>query len=92
MSYIPTFRNGPSRCHLTRTVFVRTSGYQIVWADQWPAWDNDLEIGDEGGFDHGSSGRCAQGHAYRGTEGEICGGNDNWGSTDVEVWYPHGGH
>ena len=40
----------------------------------------------------GSSGRCAQGHAYRGTGGEICGGNDNGGSTDGEGWYPHGGH
>ena len=36
----------------------------------------------------GGRGHCEQGHTYRGTDGEICGGTDNWGATDVEVWYP----
>ena len=34
------------------------------------------------------SGYCTQGGTYRGTDGEICGGDGNWGATDVEVWYP----
>ena len=36
----------------------------------------------------GSGGICWQGATYRGTPGEICGGDNNWGATDVEVWYP----
>ena len=33
-------------------------------------------------------GGCAQGGTYRGADGEICGGEGNWGATAVEVWYP----
>ena len=59
--------------------------YQVVYADRWPQWGgNDLDIGAPGGSD----GYCDQGHTYRGTRGEICGGYENWGATDVEVWYP----
>ena len=36
----------------------------------------------------GTFGYCHQGHAYGGTDGEICGGTGNWGATNVEVWYP----
>ena len=70
--------------------------YQYVDARGWPRWggDNgfaDLAIG--GGFTSGdapggSHGDCHQGGTYRGTDGEICGGDLNWGATDVEVWYP----
>eukprot|EP01045_Picozoa_sp_COSAG04_P027132 COSAG04_NODE_3909_length_2431_cov_2.493139_1_plen_113_part_00 len=65
------------------------SRYQNAWADQWPHWgSSDLDIGGSGapGGTHGSCGR--QGNTYRGTGGEICGGDRNWGATDVEVWYP----
>ena len=66
--------------------------YQIVGADIWPAWGyyGDLIIGnsDRGGAPGGSGGSCFQGSTYRGTENEICGGDQNWGATDVEVWYP----
>ena len=63
--------------------------YQFVSAGQWPEWglNADLRIGDSGA-PGGSDGRCDQGGTYRGTGGEICGGNYNWGATDVEVWYP----
>ena len=66
------------------------TGYQLVVADFSPAWGygSDLAIGDTSGAPGGSYGRCDQGHTYRGTEGEICGGTHNWGATDVEVWYP----
>ena len=65
--------------------------YQTVVALSWPIWGGvlsaDLAIGltDAPG---GSQGSCHQGHTYRGTDGEICGGDSNWGATDVEVWYP----
>ena len=58
--------------------------------DRWPSWGADgldLFIGYIGA--PGSPGGCyQQGTTYRGTPGEICGGWDNWGATDVEVWYP----
>ena len=47
----------------------------------------DLAIGYTPGAPGGEYGYCQQGTTYRGTDGEICGG-DNWGATDVEVWYP----
>ena len=40
-----------------------------------------------GGGAPGGYADCHQGGTYRGTDGEICGGTDNWGATDVEVWY-----
>ena len=63
--------------------------YQQVWADLWPRWGDagDLVIGGSGA-PGGSQGYCHQGRTYRGTDGEICGGDGNWGPTDVEVWYP----
>ena len=44
--------------------------------------------GDDGGAPGGSDGYCSQGTTYRGTDGEICGGDGNWGAMAVEVWYP----
>ena len=65
--------------------------YQTVRAGWWPVWGygfnghTDLSIG----WDSGAPGGvCQQGGTYRGTDGEICGGDYNWGATDVEVWYP----
>ena len=65
------------------------TSYQYVNTDGWPIWGSgiDLEIGYTGA-PGGSNGQCNQGGTYRGTDGEICGGNGNWGATDVEVWYP----
>ena len=65
--------------------------YQTVGADWWPVWGGggyDLAIGETSGAPGGSEGYCNQGGTYRGTRGEICGGGENWGATDVEVWYP----
>ena len=69
--------------------------YQYVWAGHWPAWghDGDLKIGSDLKIGiGGEGGACHQGGTYRGASGEICGGNNNWGATDVEVWYPRTGH
>ena len=70
--------------------------YQIPVVDSWPSWGSgadDLAIGQTSGAPGGSAGQCQQGGTYRGTHGEICGGDRNWGAfpisgTDVEVWYP----
>ena len=69
---------------------IRTdANYQVVNARYWPMWGSggsDLTIGGSGA-PGGSAGWCNQGNTYRGTHGEICGGDGNWGATDVEVWY-----
>ncbi len=63
--------------------------YQNVVAGTWPAWGDNGELNIGGsGAPGGSDGYCNQGYTYRGTRGEICGGDGNWGATDVEVWYP----
>ena len=63
--------------------------YQHVLADRWPRWGGggDLNIGSKSA-PGGEDSYCHQGTTYRGTDGEICGGDENWGPTDVEVWYP----
>ena len=66
--------------------------YQTVWADDWPFWGNgDLDIGD-GRHPVGQYGTCmpwGEGPSTYGVPvGGICGGDGNWGATDVEVWYP----
>ena len=62
--------------------------YQSI-KNGWPHWGHtagrrdpyaDLSIG---------ACRCNQGHTYQGTDGEICGGDNNWGKTDVEVWFAY---
>ena len=66
------------------------NNYQVVRVDWWPWWGHygDLDIGGSSGAPGGSHGGCDQGSTYRGTDGEICGGDGNWGATDVEVWHP----
>ena len=71
--------------------------YQSVGAGSWPAWGghDDLRIGGSGSGAPGDPFGCCfrgQGDTYRGKDGEICGGDYNWGATDVEVWYPRSGH
>ena len=62
--------------------------YQEANADYWPIWGQSggLSIGGTAA-PGGSYGACNQGSTYRGASHEICGGNLNWGATDVEVWY-----
>ena len=64
--------------------------YQLVWPSWWPTWGggngyNDLGMGYEG--PPGANGQCDQGTTYAGSPNEACGGNGNWGPTDVEVWF-----
>jgi hypothetical protein len=66
--------------------------YQYARPDRWPAWGNmDLEFGMDGPLG-GNAGACSRyninTHVYTAAPNEVCGGYHNWGSTDLEVWYP----
>ena len=76
----------PQRFETTGTI----TNYQYVTAVGWPSWGrDDLSINTlTSGAPGGVGGACFQGRAYRGADSEICGGNTDWGATDVEVWYP----
>ena len=71
--------------------------YQLVGPGYWPYWGthSDLTMGYSGPLG-GSTGYCNQGSTYAGSRNEICGGYDNWGATQLEVWRPActtcGGH
>ena len=83
------FGLGPGPPQRFEPAGTNTGNYQYANADYWPGWGGgpDLVLGN-GGAPGGSGGYCDQGDTYRGTPGEICGGDGNWGATDVEVWYP----
>ena len=61
----------------------RANGY-------WPIWGtDDLKFGWGGAL--GNNGYCNRlrtaGYTYEGFGQEVCGGNYNWGVTEMEVWY-----
>jgi len=63
--------------------------------DEEDAWGgDDLDMGYDGPL--GGIGYCHQGTTYAGSPNEICGGEMNWGATQLEVWRPActacGGH
>ena len=71
------------------------SGYwcQVARPDRWPAFgQGDLELGHDGppGAKDGGCSRygSSRQHTYTAAANEVCGGYTNWGSTDVEVWFP----
>eukprot|EP01046_Picozoa_sp_COSAG06_P040516 COSAG06_NODE_4913_length_3867_cov_7.033439_2_plen_259_part_00 len=58
-------------------------GYQFTCPTCWPFFGvDDLSIGESGP----PGGYCQQGGTYRGSTNEACGGDSNWGHTDLEVW------
>lgn len=58
----------------------------------WPQWGHfDLIIGMDAGPLGGTWANCLQGGTYAGHEDDACGGDSNWGHTDMEAWYPVGG-
>jgi hypothetical protein len=61
--------------------------YQEANPTFWPCFGYgiDLLIGYDG--PPGDGGRCYQGTTYRGSPNAACGGNNNWGHTDLEVWF-----
>ena len=74
--------------------------YQLSGPGWWPAWGSYSNVGDlrmgSNGPPGGSEGSCQQGHTYAGSRNEICGGFQNWGATQLEIWRPActscGGH
>ena len=59
--------------------------YPAGYHTDWPAWGNDdLILGDAGG-PPGEFGYCLQGGTYAGYESNACGGDSNWGHTDLQV-------
>ena len=61
--------------------------YQEASPTSWPYFGGtgDLRIGYDGP-PGGTHGYCNQGGTYRGSNNEACGGYQNWGHTDLEVW------
>ena len=55
------------------------------WGGDGFAEGNDLVMGHDG--PPGTDGYCDQGHTYRGSPNAACGGSNNWGHTDLEVWF-----
>jgi hypothetical protein len=49
-------------------------------------WRRNLIFGGYGAL--GSNGDCNQGTTYAGAPNAVCGGSNNWGATEMEVWYP----
>ena len=76
--------------------------YQGIDPDYWPNWGGragiggDLIICNNNTTPGGTGGQCSQGGTYAGSPNEICGGEYNWGETQLEVWRPActtcGGH
>lgn len=63
--------------------------YQFSEQGSWPAWGRygDLAFGRSGQLGAGNFARCVQGYTYEGDRNDACGGQGNWGATEMEVWY-----
>ena len=85
---------GPERFLPTGT----GTGYQLAGPDNWPRWGGNgaLSLGSNFHPPRGDRGYCNQGDTYAGSRNEICGGFQNWGATQLEIWRPActscGGH
>ena len=64
--------------------------YQHRATGYWPIWGTDDLVFGWGGT-LGNNGHCNKrktpGYTYEGLGQEVCGGNYNWGPTEMEVWY-----
>ncbi len=62
--------------------------FQSVHPDWWPTWG--FEMNPDLGMGHGGppgvGAGCTQGSTYTGSPGQICGGDGDWGETELEVW------
>ena len=82
------FRLGPG----AEPVAYRPTGhnphYQFRNPGLWPYWGDsaDLQFGAFVALGTGGSAYCTQGSTYAGEPLDACGGN-NWGATEVVVWY-----
>jgi hypothetical protein len=83
------YRLSPGEPERYETIPGGSTYYQGANPTNWPMFgnvaDNDLRIG--WNSLPGTYGYCDQGHTYRGSYNEACGGEMNWGHTDLEVWF-----
>jgi hypothetical protein len=81
------YRLSPGEPERYETIPGGGTEYQIVDPSYWPVFGGgaDLWIGSDG--PPGTGGYCSQGTTYRGSDNAACGGFNNWGHTDLEVWF-----
>eukprot|EP01048_Picozoa_sp_COSAG05_P019633 COSAG05_NODE_3126_length_2304_cov_2.452608_3_plen_124_part_00 len=85
------FRLGPGAGPVAYRPTGKTTFYQGCDSSKWPEWgEGDLSFGHYDQGYHGvlgENGYCSQGPTYAGPYNDACGGNANWGATEMEVWY-----
>jgi hypothetical protein len=82
------YRLSPGEPERYETIPGGDTRYQRIDPTLWPVFgfSGDLTIG-YGNGPPGPGGWCNQGHTYRGSPNAACGGDGNWGHTDLEVWF-----
>eukprot|EP01046_Picozoa_sp_COSAG06_P009927 COSAG06_NODE_530_length_14570_cov_23.269435_18_plen_146_part_00 len=82
------YRLSPGEPERYETIPGGSTNYQRATPTFWPYFGNgcDLDIGYDNG-PPGTGGYCSQGTTYRGSPDAACGGYQNWGHTDLEVWF-----
>ena len=83
------YRLSPGEPERYETIPGGDAGYQQASPTYWPAFGSgadELRIGYDGP-PGGTHGCCDQGYTYRGSHDAACGGDSNWGHTDLEVWF-----
>ena len=90
--FVPT---GKSTVYQTvRLPEVSGSGDRRVHVTAWPSWGLDewgssqLSLGRHSQLGAYNSASCGGGQYYNSSSNEICGGWQNWGATELEVWRP----
>ena len=83
------FRLGPGKTPVAYRPTWKDTQYQYRDPGSWPYWgySGDLVFGYSGALGQGDYARCHQGGTYAGETNDACGGHDNWGATEMEVWY-----
>eukprot|EP01046_Picozoa_sp_COSAG06_P013988 COSAG06_NODE_855_length_11931_cov_20.218813_12_plen_196_part_00 len=81
------YRLSPGEPERYETIPGGSTLYQQAGPTYWPTFGGgaDLRIGNDG--PPGTQGYCDQGYTYHGSTNAACGGHDNWGHTDLEVWF-----
>ena len=83
------FRLGPGAGPVAYRPTGKGTHYQYRNPGYWPLWGgHDLGFGGySGALGQGFSAFCNQGDTYAGQTNDACGGDGNWGATEMEVWY-----
>ena len=83
------FRLGPGATPVAYRPTGKNTYYQYRNPGYWPDWGSglaDLTFGRCGALGQINA-WCYQGTTYAGEPNDACGGNGNWGATEMEVWY-----